>query len=292
MKIKNSTLIQIKKRKEKEIKSKKTKSPTWFFPTSKEREYTKILWSYTNHLKDLVKEYLYPSIPQMVNQVKEATPERSDDYMDDLRRIINFIKTRMKPLQDQTILMASDIGYEIGKYNDSQFQKINQHTFGIDIFQDEPWLEDQLKLFANQNSQLIKSLEESELDRVAGIVERGLQQGERFEKISKEMQKSFGITHRRAKLIARDQTTKLNASLTKLRQQELGVDEYEWQTSGDERVRPSHRANDGKRFKWSQPPSLTGHPGHDINCRCVALPVLEGLLDIKMSHPNERRGEI
>jgi hypothetical protein len=46
---------------------------------------------------------------------------------------------------------------------------------------------------------------------------------------------------------------------------------YVWLTSGDEKVRPSHAANDGKIFYWSDPPS-TGHPGEDINCRCVAVP--------------------
>jgi SPP1 gp7 family putative phage head morphogenesis protein len=138
-----------------------------------------------------------------------------------------------------------------------------------------------LELFASQNAQLIKSLPEQELERVAGTVERGLQQGSRFTDVAKEIQKSFGITHRRAKLIARDQTTKLNASLTKLRQEEVGVEEYIWQTSGDERVRPTHRANDGKKFRWDSPPSKTGHPGHDVNCRCVARPVLDKILNLR-----------
>jgi SPP1 gp7 family putative phage head morphogenesis protein len=53
------------------------------------------------------------------------------------------------------------------------------------------------------------------------------------------------------------------------------VEEYVWSTSRDERVRPSHSAKDGKRFKWNDPPSDTGHPGNEIQCRCVAIPVLD-----------------
>lgn len=102
----------------------------------------------------------------------------------------------------------------------------------------------------------------------------------RFHSMTQEIQKRFGMTSRRAKLIARDQTSKLNASLTKLRQQELGVEEYIWQTAGDERVRASHKAHDGKKFRWDHLPKETGNPGNDINCRCVAIPVLEGLLDL------------
>lgn len=285
MKTDPSVLRQILARKQKSPKKASSRPPKWFFPTSQEREYMRDLWSLTDHMKWLIKEFLIPQIPQMIREVQVFTPDRADDYLSRLRQIIEFLTRKMIPQVNETILFAEDEGIQINRYNKSQFEKINRSVFGFDIFQNEPWLEDQLKLFASQNAELIRSLASAELERVAGIVERGLQQGENFQTISTEIQKSFGISHRRAKLIARDQTTKLNASLTKLRQQELGIEEYEWQTSGDERVRPTHKANDGKRFKWSKPPPKTGHPGHDVNCRCVALPVLEGLLDIKMGHP-------
>jgi len=44
---------------------------------------------------------------------------------------------------------------------------------------------------------------------------------------------------------------------------------YTWRTAHDERVRPSHGANEGQVFAWSAPPA-TGHPGNEPNCRCVA----------------------
>jgi hypothetical protein len=46
---------------------------------------------------------------------------------------------------------------------------------------------------------------------------------------------------------------------------------YIWRTAGDDKVRASHAANDGKIIAWDNPPT-TGHPGEDINCRCVAEP--------------------
>lgn len=64
-------------------------------------------------------------------------------------------------------------------------------------------------------------------------------------------------------------------SLTKVRHEELGITHYRWSTSGDERVRDTHIENDGKIFAYDDPPDETGHPGHDINCRCVAIPVLD-----------------
>jgi SPP1 gp7 family putative phage head morphogenesis protein len=94
----------------------------------------------------------------------------------------------------------------------------------------------------------------------------------------------FGFARSRAKLIARDQTSKFNGSLNRIRQQQAGITEYRWSTSHDERVRgnpdgkypnarPSHWAREDKVFAWDKPPS-DGHPGEPINCRCVALAVL------------------
>ena len=268
-------------RQQQNIKRKPKAPPKWLFPTNQEKEYDKALYSLTNDLRRLIKEVILPEIPSMIYEVEQKTPnDRQDGYLDRLRSLVDYVKRLIKGKTDQTILKAGLIGVDIAAFNKGQFEKMNRSAFGIDIFVDEPWLQDQLKLFASQNAQLITSIPEQELDRVAGDIERGLQQGLRFTEVAKTIQKSFGITRRRATLIARDQTTKLNASLTKLRQTEVGVEEYIWQTAGDERVRPSHRKNDGKVFRWDKPSPITGHPGHDVNCRCVARPVLDKLLNL------------
>lgn len=52
-----------------------------------------------------------------------------------------------------------------------------------------------------------------------------------------------------------------------------GIASYRWRTVGDSRVRPTHRANEGQIFTWQNAPA-TGHPGHEHNCRCSAIPLL------------------
>jgi len=86
-----------------------------------------------------------------------------------------------------------------------------------------------------------------------------------------------GVPYRyqsRYEFIARDQTAKLVAELDRLRQEQIGVEEYDWNTSRDERVRSQHQKQHGKRYRWDQPPPDTGHPGEDYQCRCVARAVL------------------
>ena len=61
------------------------------------------------------------------------------------------------------------------------------------------------------------------------------------------------------------------------RYKSVGVQKYRWSTAGDNRVRPEHKALNGKIFDWDNPPLSTGgkHPGEDFGCRCIAIPIVE-----------------
>ncbi len=71
--------------------------------------------------------------------------------------------------------------------------------------------------------------------------------------------------------ITRDHTGKLTGQRNRARQTKLGVDRHRWRTSEDERVWDTN----GRVFLWSDPPPDTGHPGKDIQCRCVAVAVFD-----------------
>ena len=89
----------------------------------------------------------------------------------------------------------------------------------------------------------------------------------------RELGKDFGSAGYNARRIARDQTTKTIGEFNRARQQDLGITEYVWSSSLDNRVRLSHEANEGITFSWDHPPA-TGNPGEDIQCRCAARPVI------------------
>ena len=104
----------------------------------------------------------------------------------------------------------------------------------------------------------------------------------RVEDLRKQIQADFDVTKSKADLLARDQVLKLNGQLTQLRQQNAGISEYDWSTSGDERVREIHGDLDGTRQSWDSPPIVSEdgrreHPGGDYQCRCVAIPVIPWL---------------
>lgn len=130
---------------------------------------------------------------------------------------------------------------------------------------------EKLEQLTTANVQLIKSIHSQYLDKIQAAVIQAQVKGTPTKDLAKQIKEIGGVTEKRAKLIARDQSSKINAALTRARHEEMGVTQYIWSTSGDERVRDSHAENDGKIFSYDDPPA-TGNPGDQINCRCVAIP--------------------
>lgn len=125
-----------------------------------------------------------------------------------------------------------------------------------------------------ENVSLISSIPEQYFQKLNVIVYETVTGGQSGESMIERIQKLYGVTERRARIIARDQVSKANGNMTMIRQMALGIEEYVWQTAQDERVRPTHRSKHGKTFRWDEPPEDTGHPGHDYLCRCIAIGVL------------------
>lgn len=136
-----------------------------------------------------------------------------------------------------------------------------------------------------RNVSLVRGLSQDVARRLSAKLLDALTRGLNNREIEKIITTEFGIARRRAELIARDQAASFNGELNRIRQTAMGITEYVWSTSLDERVRgnpegkypnarPSHWAREGKTFKWSDPPS-DGHPGQPINCRCTARAVIE-----------------
>lgn len=132
-----------------------------------------------------------------------------------------------------------------------------------------------IEAWATKNAALIRKLQPEAISDMQRMVFRGVADGTTTSDLAKQMQERFGVDERKAKFWARDQVSKLNADLTQAKQTKLGVKQYQWVSSGDERVRPTHAANNGKVFDWDKPPA-TGHPGEDYQCRCRSAPVLPG----------------
>lgn len=133
-----------------------------------------------------------------------------------------------------------------------------------------------LEASIRENVGLISKLNADTKARVEQILLDGFTQRKSRTQIARELREAMGITWRRARLIARDQNEKINATLTRYRNQQLGIKWFRWITRLDSRVRRTHRAREGKVYSWARgAPIPERFPGIAINCRCVAEGVIE-----------------
>lgn len=134
-----------------------------------------------------------------------------------------------------------------------------------------------LETAAMRNASLVTGMTDDLFKKIQLSTTNSLIAGDGVGTLRKKLIDDLNVGKRRAELIARDQTSKLNADLNKIRHTQAGVDAYDWLTSADERVRKDHRAVNGKRYKYGQRTGVnTGaEPGQDIQCRCLAQGVVE-----------------
>jgi SPP1 gp7 family putative phage head morphogenesis protein len=117
---------------------------------------------------------------------------------------------------------------------------------------------------------LIKSASNDLATDLKVVLDNPAMIGARVETIRDALLERGNVSNSRAELIARDQTYKLNAAVTRAHHEDAGITSYTWSTSLDERVRPEHEELEGQVFEYSNPPD-EGNPGDPVNCRCVAI---------------------
>ncbi|WP_261154206.1 phage head morphogenesis protein [Serratia ficaria] len=220
---------------------------------------------------------------------------RFDGWQDDLGGILAYLRNAGNRIFQPVIERLPSFFALTSQFNDKQWRLIvkggtgvdlppsqaiiagqttvpvSSGALGVDSYRAEPWLREMQELWVSENTRLIKSIPADELSDMEGIIQRGVMNGSSADTIKKQIQDRYGVTERRAKLIAVDQIGKANSALTKQRQSDAGISGYKWRGVLDERERPEHRAREGNSYKWNNPPP-DGHPGQPMRCRCYAEP--------------------
>jgi SPP1 gp7 family putative phage head morphogenesis protein len=225
-------------------------------------------------------------LPELKDIVREAAAERNDSTVrldTSTRRTRDSLRRAEKEVSDNLIeprleAMARQVANRTNDYNRDELKRQLKGALGVDVLAAEPFLQRKVDAFVQENVSLITSIAKRSLDQVESLVQSQVTAGASAGDIASDIEERFDVSESRATLIARDQVGKFYGALTKARQTALGLEEYEWSTAGDERVRPEHAERDGQRFSWDDPPE-DGHPGEAIQCRCVALPVLDSLIE-------------
>lgn len=209
-----------------------------------------------------------------------AARERGDDLSSAIRRSLASLAVKLRRAASRVERDAERVGEETDRRHRAEFSARAKQAIGVEVVTSEGFRGKVLDRWNRENAELIRSIAADAVPSIRDDLERAFASGERAEVIAKRWRErglplQFGTIEGRAKVIARDQIGKLNGQLTQARQQALGITEYVWRTSRDQRVRDAHADRDGRRFRWSTAPA-DGHPGHPVQCRCVA----EGVIDL------------
>lgn len=260
-------------------------------PKSVDREYRRVINAYLRILKDGLEMY-YPRIEEEYRkqyklEKKEALREDGIlDFMNILTAIFNELgnyierRTAAFRLRDK----IDEIAELNRKLTARQWHDEVKQTLAIDIREDYyngEFFGSMIPVWVDQNVDLIKTIPHDTLGRMKEIIYDGWAGKLTATDMASEIRHEYGVSKYKARFIARDQSAKLNAQITRKQQEDAGVSEYIWDTSGDQRVRPMHQKLEGTKHKWDDPPIVDEkrgrrcHPGEDYQCRCVALAVFD-----------------
>lgn len=231
----------------------------WLYPIALEAEYAKML-----------SEYMVAQVNDRIADVSTMLSYRGDAS-----------ESEFEP--DMAVLVA--FGNSVASFTESQWAALLINGIGVAYDMASPEIAAVVTRWAETQLALISKADDDMRDKVWARVSKGVREGWQTATIREQLMEDMpGITERRAKLIARDQVSKLRSMLSRHCMESSGFQTYEWSTSNDERVRESHSMMEGRICRWDDETVCMGesgweprpagavmlHPGMDIQCRCVA----------------------
>ena len=139
-----------------------------------------------------------------------------------------------------------------------------------------------IKASLTANVDLIRSIPTHYFTQITGEVMRSVTSGQGLYDLLPAIERYKGVTKRRAKTIAYDQTRKAYNSINKARMQKVGINKFMWHHShAGLHPRKLHERMDGNIYSFDDLPTIDertgerGIPGQAVNCKCFMSPVLE-----------------
>lgn len=210
----------------------------------------------------------------------------ADDIQGSIDRLASKYEMSSKFFESNAATFVS----KVDKANARAFERSLPDGFGVDLMRiiRSTGETEKLKNNVRANVALIKTISSEYFSKVERAIWLELSGSSPSRKsLTEKLVSIGGVSRARAKMIARDQTSKINAQLTIERAQSIGTGEFIWHTAEDERVvgnpgglypsgnriHGNHYKRNGKRYKFGEQPA-DGYPGEPIGCRCWMEPVV------------------
>lgn len=287
------------------------------YPFAQEISYKVALLKFVYLIENNINKIIIPIVKNMPNTFnKDSLYEiHCDDFLDELDIALQEIRELIAPYRNLFIAQLPNrftnllnfttkqvveslrgvVDVKVGNINPDDLLNISPVDLGVNVFNNSfrPSLQQLVKSSTLTNSKLITSIEDKLLDDVAIIIQEGYSNGSSAKTLTKQIKDKFGVTENRARLIARDQIGKLHSDVVRDEHLTIGVTEYKWLTSNDERVRHSHKVLNEKICSWNDPTvyknsvndkkwkkrssikAVEKQVGQDYQCRCDAIAIFK-----------------
>lgn len=294
------------------------------YPDTIVLEYGKAIIREVNQIDKLIKEIIFPQL----NKITDTKSERLDSTIrldlelknlagvalvaELIRRVKSkfygqILGTDESPNQRlftrSVRRMANNFMVRTKDFGEKKFSAEFKRQTGTEPLPRNLDVQEFVKDATLKNVALIKTIPERYLSQVQTLTEEAVNKGQLTRELKEELLKIKEASKNHARLIARDQVSKLVGVTNEARQKNLGVTEYIWKTMNDSRVRSLSNTNgtsdhahlEGTLQKWSKPPVVVFKgkrsgvkllPSQDFQCRCFASPVYDDITGIE--HPSTK----
>ena len=262
-----------------------------------EKWYYDQLMQHIRGMRDDIEHTLFPQLRADSLQLQVIDSKfvfkNQDGFIDNFLAGLSELRERWDLADMQARALAAAVVGKVDKTTQGAIEKIVGDAMGVDLVKilSTEGLTNIIDAGIAANVQLITSIPRNYLDKVQMIITQEGTKGRSGNSLIKQIQDVYPVTENRARMIARDQTAKLNGDISRQRQVSAGIRGYRWRTVGDNAVRESHKERNGKFYAWN-PEDVgkrledgsvmldpeaedIGHPGEDYQCRCIAEPVIE-----------------
>jgi SPP1 gp7 family putative phage head morphogenesis protein len=222
---------------------------------------------------------------------KQGLPEKknvAEDLSPELRMtkaMKQYAKKWLAEFDSGSEDIAKQFAKKAMKSHDSAFAAaLRKSGFSVK-FQTTDAIESVLDDVVAENVKLIRSIPSEYFDDIIERVRDSVEKGRSMEQLTHHLEDRYGVTQRRAALIARDQNNKASAAIHRTRQKESGISQARWvHTMASAQPREEHMGWDGELYDidkgmFSDDDGEYVWPGTPINCGCTCMSVVPGLDD-------------
>ena len=263
-----------------------------FPPAGIEREYEKRL---KKTVREMEKSCVYwLRAKYRANESRIVGDSATDDLLKAFRKLLHQWERNFRELADvlPRWFVTKIRGYVTGNLA-QQTKPLKDAGLGFNLkFSYMSQRERQtFQAIVKENVNLIKSIARESLTQVEGIVLRNIEAGHDLARMTEELHHQFGVSERRARMIARDQTNKATNNLTRQRLLSYGITKGIWMhTASGKTYRETHELdhtqggmNGAEYFIdegcYDPNPNVQDYiqPGELVNCYCVCRPLVPTL---------------